>query len=359
MTSPRWQHLRYALILFLVSRGALFAVTFIGHFLMAREPLPPETPTPFGPASYWSAWCRGDAALSPKIATTGYSTTGPETALFPLFPGLVKVTAAITGSVWSAAFLVANLAFLFCLWGIVRLTREPFGDAFARRAAVIAAAFPTSFYLSAPVPDSTVFALFLWTSAAFMWRRPIATAVLGFALAFGHIYGVLLLPPLVIATFLRDGRNPMRWGRDALALLAMPLGLVAAHAAGAHIDVGRLVAVPWSEFLAAVGAVDWTFVKRDPIAVFALLNIGAIALLVAASVSFARRRAWADLALALVFLMAALATPRIDLALRITATVGPAIFFLARVTARPTALHFALSASALLLGLLATRFVTG
>ncbi len=101
------------------------------------------------------------------IADNGYeSDPGYLTAFFPGYPMLIKVVSFLLfGQSLLAAVLVSNVAALIFFWYLYRLVDADYGEKVARRAVILSAVFPTSFYLflgytEAPLLAFTVASLY-------------------------------------------------------------------------------------------------------------------------------------------------------------------------------------------------------
>jgi hypothetical protein len=210
--------LRPCLVVFLAARigVSLLSVAGLGLF----DPLDPvDVPGRAGPPATpgWhnavDATERQDAVWYLRLADEGWSTDDASAAFFPLYPLTVRAVAwVLPGDVLLAALLVSNLAFLGALLALFALTAEAFGDRAARRAIVVAAIFPTSFFFLAPYTES----LFLLLSVlAFResrhdrWGR---VAVFGALAALTRSVGILLVPALLVEAFTRRRRGEGRAG---------------------------------------------------------------------------------------------------------------------------------------------------
>jgi hypothetical protein len=105
-----------------------------------------------------------------SIADNGY---GKEpffyTAFFPGFPLLIKlVSFLIGGQSLLAALLITNISALVFFWYLYRLAEADYGEEIARRAVIISAVFPTSFFLFMGYNEPPLLA---FTVAAFYYGR--------------------------------------------------------------------------------------------------------------------------------------------------------------------------------------------
>jgi hypothetical protein len=213
---------------------------------------PPRVTSGFGwlgdllaaPAARW------DAAWYLVIAHYGYSPelgleTASRAAFFPLYPLGVRGVSDIGLQPVLAGVLLSLAAFALALYGIHRLTTLELGGlgGGAPRLAVFATAFaPMAFYFSAVYSESLYLALSIgvfWCARQGRWAW---VGVLGALAGATRSAGLVLALPVVILYLYgpREDRVPdlsrgrrrlggvrYRLRRDALWLLAMPLGVVA------------------------------------------------------------------------------------------------------------------------------------
>ena len=115
-------------------------------------------------------WNIYDARHYVKIADEGYeSDPGYLTAFFPGFPLLIKlVSPVVLGNSLLAAIIVANLSALIFFWFLYRLVEADYGEAVAKRAVILSAVFPTSFFLFLPYTEAPLLA---FSTAALYYGR--------------------------------------------------------------------------------------------------------------------------------------------------------------------------------------------
>lgn len=156
------------------------------------------TGTAVGPAGLPELWCRWDAPHYVKLAELGYGgylEDGQPLFLvfFPLYVWLTRALAALLGSTAAAGMAVSFLCFG---WGSVyfyRLGCEEYGPRTARRALLLLALFPFSFFFGGIMTESL---FFLTTSAGLYFIRRHAwgkAAVWGILAAMTRMQGVLLI----------------------------------------------------------------------------------------------------------------------------------------------------------------------
>lgn len=314
---------RESLVAFTMSRIALLLVGLLAVFyilpLMARNmtrySLADNTRLP---RALWLMWHRFDSGFYVDIAKNGYwaATTlhSPSNWVFyPLYPLLMRPIGLMLGgsdvAYNLAGLIVGNVAAIASFVLLYKLTRLELGSEVARRAVVLLAIFPTSFYLSAIYPFSLFLALSIGALYAARRQHWTVAALCGGLAALTRAQGLLLLVPLLweywqvmsdryapptvsasmsIAARMRAWmfsrlRGPMRALRDVRALPSMlsfalvPLGalLFALYAqaktgdalASSHNEIywGRHFVPPWTLLLHSLAhssqanPLDWNF----------------------------------------------------------------------------------------------------
>ncbi len=200
---------KFPLVLFLLFRFGLWGwMLFVRHIYAV--PLTPDkelrpymgilpTTNPF-----LEVWQRWDTLQYQAVAERGY--TAFSTAFFttPLYPGLMRLGAMLTGSTTLLAGLL--ISSLFCLAGLFafyRLAQVELGDErLARRALIYLCLFPTAFFLFAPYTES----LFLLGSVlcllALRQKRWVSSGLWGILAALSRLTGALLFVPAAWAAWM-------------------------------------------------------------------------------------------------------------------------------------------------------------
>lgn len=185
---------------------------------------------------------RFDALWYLAIAADGYPTGTadvPQAAAF--FPGYPLAVGLVGRLLAGAYLLAANLVSLAAtaagLAGVHRLAAVTRGDGdpgLPRRALLLAAVFPTAFFLLAPYSESLFLATSTWAIVAARERRwgLAAAAALGAGLT--RNVGVLLVLPLAIEAWAawRGRAAGARPGASLAAVAAAPVGAATYLAAG-------------------------------------------------------------------------------------------------------------------------------
>jgi mannosyltransferase PIG-V len=170
------------------------------------------------PAARW------DSVWFLRIAEHGYVADEPaRAAFFPLYPLLVRIGEALTGSAIVGGILVSSLAFAVALVVLHRLTALELGSAAARATVWLTALFPVAFFFSAVYSESLFLALSVGAVYAARTGRWGCAGALGALGAATRSAGVLLVVPLAVL-YLREHRRPHA---DALWIAVVPLGVAA------------------------------------------------------------------------------------------------------------------------------------
>lgn len=213
--------------------GSRIALTVVGVLSMTLL-TGPETvlypATGFSPIDTWTRW---DAPFYVDIAASGYNADPPlpSVVFFPLYPALIRLTAAIAGggvwALWVSALVISLGSLVAAVGYLVALARMDHGDHVARRASIYLLVFPTTLFLSAAYPESLFLAL---SVASFYYARRGTwwlVGLMGFAASLARPYGALLVIPLAFEYLLQRGFDIRLVRRDILWLGLVPMGLAA------------------------------------------------------------------------------------------------------------------------------------
>jgi Gpi18-like mannosyltransferase len=276
----------------------------------------------------------GDAWFYRSIATSGYEQRpfGPGTAnwaFFPLYPLAVRM---LGGDYAVSGMLLSNAALLAALLLLGPLTQAAGGsDDDAARAVFYAAFFPTSYFLSMPLPESLFFFLTIAAFFAAQRERWWLAGMAGALAAATRPAGVLLFPALALLAIER------RTWRRAAWLLLIPLGTAAfmlhlyritgnAFAfAGVQERWNRHASMPWTPLVSflrnpSVIGEPWNLIA---------LNFIAALLILAAAIWFLARRDWPLGVYALLSLLLPLSSGSLQSMARYAAVAFPLFIALA------------------------------
>ncbi|HEX6283886.1 MAG TPA: mannosyltransferase family protein [Pyrinomonadaceae bacterium] len=176
---------------------------------------------------------QADAAHYMGIAKDGYQAIpfdvkdrrSQEFAFFPLHPMLLWTIGRVTSDpiLWGAA--LCNLFFFAALVMLYKLTLLfGYGESVARRTLFYLAAFPVSYFFSAPFTESLFVLLTVGGFYAARRERWWVAGVLGLLASATRLTGVLLLPSLVILSWQMYRSFQVR---KIVGLLLIPFGLFA------------------------------------------------------------------------------------------------------------------------------------
>jgi hypothetical protein len=135
-----------------------------------------------------------DSHFSLPIPNHGYNDL--LAAFFPLYPLLIRLTAALTGNLVTAGLWVSNLSFLMALFYLYALTKQEFDGAAAGRMVFYLAAAPAAFFFSAVYAEST---LLLFVAAGFYYARNGKWLLAGLV---GALASATRLPGMLIALYI-------------------------------------------------------------------------------------------------------------------------------------------------------------
>jgi mannosyltransferase PIG-V len=239
-TSARWRDgIAFAAGVFVALRVIVSLVAVLAAGRVEPPSFDPDGPVTPGLHNVVDGLHRWDALRFEAIAADGYRLDGADAAFFPGYPLTIRaVTLTSPLGVADAATLVANVSFFAALVVLYALTAREYDRTTARRALVMLACFPASFFFLAPYSES----LFLLCSVlAFWWSlgaRPIRTGLAGAAAGLVRSAGLLLVPALAADAWRRRGRDRTRM----LAAAAGPLVGVLAYAAFWQASTGDALA---------------------------------------------------------------------------------------------------------------------
>ena len=232
--------IREALFVFVLTRSLIFLVLVcVSHLIVYSFP---ETYSHDAVISLKDAqiarklrqkmW-QADAAHYLGIAHDGYQRVpfdvtdrrSQEFAFFPLHPMLLWVLKQVTKDpiLWGAA--LSNLFFFLALVLLYKLTLEfGYDESVARRTLFYLAAFPVSYFFSAPFTESLFVLLTVGSFYAAKREHWWAAGVIGLFASATRLTGVLLLPSLLVLSWQMYRSLPVR---KILGLLLIPFGLFA------------------------------------------------------------------------------------------------------------------------------------
>ena len=206
----------------LVSRVWVAMWVYAGHL---SHPFRESIPGGYAGVSNWwlNAWTNFDSVHYLSIAREGYT---PQTATFyPLYPMLLKVGGGDENMASAAGILFSNLALLWALALLWRLTALDYGPRVAAFCVWMTAFWPTSAFFSAVYTES-VFLLFFvaafWNARGNRWGR---AALWALAAALTKNIGFLIAAALWLTWIQANRSNRESSAPHRLAIFAPCLPL--------------------------------------------------------------------------------------------------------------------------------------
>ncbi len=273
------------LLLFLLTRLMLVAVTYFGIILLTQDKYAGNA-VPL--ATFIDAWNRWDAQRYVHIAQGGYfwdaaihthtahSSYSPLSnfAFFPLFPLLISLGIQLfgPGSAPVLGMLISNLALLGTLVLLYVLAKEIAGEKVAHRTLLYLCIFPTEFFFFSAYNESL---FLLFTVAAFLALRKQRwwlAGLCGFLAALTRSAGIWFILPFVYELWRQREAIRESVGRvlySTLPLLLIPLGLLVfafycwqqsgdpLAFASVQILWGRQLAWPWQGIVQNLFEIFW------------------------------------------------------------------------------------------------------
>jgi len=248
---------------FLMTRLPLIAIAALAAMVIGQRPGVHYAASTNPVLAVWGRW---DAEHYLQIARFGYS--GTEPAFFPLYPLLIRIAGAFTGSQLIAGLIISNAASFFALLYLYKLIEHEYNRHVAQRTTFYVSIFPTAIFFSAVYSESLFLCL---TVASFYYvreRRWVMAGIFGLLAALTRAEGVLLAAPLFIEWVIaakEGGREFFRYWVDdvvkpLIGMALVPLGIACYMAylwvltgdplRFSHVQThwGRHFAPPWASF---------------------------------------------------------------------------------------------------------------
>ena len=173
------------------------------------------------------SWANFDGEHYLSIALFGYK--GLEQAFFPIFPMLISFFSKpfysdlLSAFIYSTFFglLISNISFFLSLLFLYKLILLDFSRKIALLTILVLILFPTSFYFGSLYNESLFLALSLGSFYFARKKSYFLSTVFGIISCATRIFGILLLPALLIEIFQKK-EQISKW----FWILFIPLGLV-------------------------------------------------------------------------------------------------------------------------------------
>jgi hypothetical protein len=229
------QSIREALFVFLLTRILIFVVLICVPYVKIVPPNDPYISLENAQIARQlrRTFAQADVNHYMGISQEGYgrepfdvnSRRSQTFAFFPLLPMLLWVLRQVTNDsmLWGAA--LCNLFFFLALVLLYRLTMAfGYSDTIARRTIFYVAAFPVSYFFSAPFTESLFVFLTVASFYAAKRERWWLAGTIGMFASSARLTGVLLLPALLVLSWQMYRSVQIR---KTLGLFLIPVGLFA------------------------------------------------------------------------------------------------------------------------------------
>ncbi len=222
----RWhslpQSVRFGTFVFAITRAiySLWAAV-----ILKIQPASAEAPQPVirNVVEQWllAPWYRWDAQWFLDIATQGYAVVDGRSAYYPLYPALIRVIGDLLGSNYLlSGLLVSNVALWAALILLHAMTRRHLGQTVSRKTVVALTLYPFFVFNLIYYADSLLLLFSLATFYALETKRWGWVGIFASLAVLSKLPGLVLWAPIVWEFWAQRRRL---LGRDALALLAIPL----------------------------------------------------------------------------------------------------------------------------------------
>ncbi|MEW6182314.1 MAG: hypothetical protein AB1500_03945 [Bacillota bacterium] len=247
------------LSIFIISKIYQFVFVYWGHAV--RGPAPTGG---WEGVDNWllNPWTTYDSQWYIEIATKGYREV--TATFFPLYPLLLKVCGYSETSRALAGVIISNLAFIFALYVLYRLTRLDFSEETAKTVIWITTFFPTAVFYGAVYTESL---FLLLITIAFYAVRQNNWAVAGVT---GGLAGFTRNPaPLVFTCLFIEYLHSIKYNFSKIKLqVILWLSLVMAGFLGFHLYLyssfgDPLLSVTSQKFFYRTPAWPWEAVFHD------------------------------------------------------------------------------------------------
>jgi hypothetical protein len=192
--------LKYISILFLGWRIIITLIAFFGLSFLPYHISSVNLEWAGSDTDFWIRWANWDGGHFRGIAENGYLPF--QVVFFPLYPLLIKLLMFLNiHSLWGG-LIISSLSTIGALFYLYKLADMDFGEGTAKKAVLIALAFPTSFYMGTVYSE----ALFIFLAvAAFYYARKenwsLALILAGFA-AVTRLMGLAVIAAIGLEYYL-------------------------------------------------------------------------------------------------------------------------------------------------------------
>lgn len=192
------------------------------------------------------AWQRFDVLWYQAIAEKGYGATVGDVHFPPLYPLLERLLGTVLGGrYFLAGWLISQVALVWSLALLFRLTERWQGASTARRAVVFTILFPTAFFFFTAYSESLFLLLSLLVFQALERERWALAGFFVFLAILTRLQGIALIVPLMYCVWVQWRMTNKLMGAQVL-MLALPLAAGLLYL-GLRAWVGEANILPTSE----------------------------------------------------------------------------------------------------------------
>ncbi|OGY18533.1 MAG: hypothetical protein A2900_03265 [Candidatus Chisholmbacteria bacterium RIFCSPLOWO2_01_FULL_50_28] len=217
--------LKWILGVLVLWRVALLA---IAAYAISSLPFKPSFPywetllEPNGHPLFWS-WGNFDGVHYLTIAMHGYSAQFTQ-AFFPLYPLAIRYTQTFVGNYLASGLLVSHAALVITLILFYKLIRLDWGQTTAKRTLIFLLLFPTAYSFVSVYTESLFLMMVFGSLFAARKKSWWIAGILGGLASATRIFGVFLLPALLIEWYVQRGKKTV-FTFSELFLAVLPIFL--------------------------------------------------------------------------------------------------------------------------------------
>jgi hypothetical protein len=219
------KEVRTPILIFFLTRIFLVLAVYYGIVLFGGMGAALQ-PGAFPDNLFLSPWARWDAGHYARIVENGYKEFG-SAAFFPFFPFLAKCFNLLLHDSLLSEIIVANLSFLIALIFLYRLVSLKFKDqSLAERVVLYLAIFPTSFFFTCALSESTFLLMSILTFYFAEKEKWWLAGMFGVLASMTRSVGFLITIPIILIYLFKKKLDLRQVRLDLLPILAIPLGVL-------------------------------------------------------------------------------------------------------------------------------------